>query len=475
MKWKQGNKILIKAGTGKGKTYFVKNELIKQADDWDQKILFLSNRKALREQTSLEIKEADKQDIIQVMTYQKFERQIFNGTVDISGFKYIVCDEAHYFFSDATFNRMTNLGLEYVKNHTDDKIVILMSATPSRIKAYFQVPDELTYELKNEYSYISEIFTYTDQETLINLLNSLPENEKVIYFSSAEKALKVSQEVRGSAFICSKNNPWRNFSNQKELENIQIYSKFECRALCTTKILDNGVNIIDSNLKHIVVDMLDIDTVIQCIGRKRVQSSEDTITLYIADKSYASLQTRHYSISKALEQAICLRDQGEKAFRKEYRKQDYDKYLIDIDEDVIRVNEAGAWKYAQLKREYDEMMKIKQGFVEFLLRQMGMGKRRTKSLEKTIEKKSLEDFLRGLIEVKIFESDKKVVQDSILEKMIGKIERNKEKLGLASINAIFSDLDIPYVFRSYKETRGEFRNKWYWVLEEKQTTAPKSA
>ena len=429
----------------------------------------------MREQTSLEIKEADKQDIIQVMTYQKFERQIFDGTVDISGFKYIVCDEAHYFFSDATFNRMTNLGLEYVKNHTDDKIVILMSATPSRLKGYFQIPDELTYELKNEYAYISEIFTYSEQDTLVELFNSLPENEKIIYFSSAKKAFEVSEKVSGSAFICSKNNSLRNFCNQKELDNIQKYSKFECRVLCTTKMLDNGVNIIDPSVKHIVVDMLDIDTAIQCIGRKRVQSANDTITLYIADKRYGSIHTMYNSINKALEQAIYLRDQGEKCFREKYRKQEYDKYLIDIDVDVIRVNEAGAWKYAQMKKEYAEMMKTKQGFVKFLLRQMEIGDRRTKSLEKTIEKKSLEDFLQGIIGVKIFEADKKAIQDSILNKMIGKIERNKEKLGLGSINAIFSDLNIPYVFKSYKETKGELRNKRYWILEEREAIAPKSA
>ena len=39
--WKHGDKILIRAGTGRGKTYFVKNVLSTYADCNNKKILFL--------------------------------------------------------------------------------------------------------------------------------------------------------------------------------------------------------------------------------------------------------------------------------------------------------------------------------------------------------------------------------------------------------------------------------------------------
>jgi hypothetical protein len=45
--------------------------------------------------------------------------------------------------------------------------------------------------------------------------------------------------------------------------------------------MDAGVNIIDDELKHIICDVKDTGTLIQCIRRKRLQSKKDKIYLYI--------------------------------------------------------------------------------------------------------------------------------------------------------------------------------------------------
>ena len=158
--WKQGDKILIKAGTGRGKTHFVKTVLPRYADT-NNRILFLSNRKSLNQQTQNEVMQMGGQWLIECMTYQKLEQQILDEKESLMEFKYIVCDEAHYFFMDSTFNHMTNVSADYIKDCTQDKIVIMMTATPKRLKAYFGIDDKHLYEIDTEYDYITQIYRYS--------------------------------------------------------------------------------------------------------------------------------------------------------------------------------------------------------------------------------------------------------------------------------------------------------------------------
>ena len=461
--WQAGEKILIKAGTGRGKTHFVKNVLPHYADT-DNQILFLSNRKSLKEQTQSEVTQNGSNRLIKCMTYQKLEQDILSQTVSLEEFKYIICDEAHYFFMDSTFNHMTNLSANYIKDCTFDKIVILMTATPKRIKAYFNILPEHLYQIETEYEYINKIYRYSKFESIIQCLNTLPKGEKAIFFTSAQKAYEASTKVYNASFVCSSSNSLRRHSSKEELQCIQESSTVSSRVLCTTTVLDNGVNILDSQVKHIVVDIMDIDTVIQCIGRKRVQSPDDRITLYLSDKGFNSVQTCFNKVCKDLEQAIFLRDYGEKEFRRQYRKQSYNKQLIDIDEDVIRINEVAAWKYAELKSEYGRMLSMKDGWLTMLLQEMGLSHRLVCSLERILDSMSLKQYLDGLVNEKIFSEEREIVKQSILKQMVGKIEKNQRKLGIKSINGILEDLGVPYAFTSHKETKGERRNQQYWML-----------
>lgn len=459
--WKQGDKILIRAGTGRGKTHFVKTILPCYADA-NNRILFLSNRKSLNQQTQNEVMQMGGQWLIECMTYQKLEKQILDERVSLKEFKYIVCDEAHYFFMDSTFSESTNISADYIKDCTQDKIVIMMTATPKRLKAYFGIDDKHLYEIDTEYDYITQIYRYSKFETIIKMLNTLPKGEKAMFFTSAEKAYNPSKQVYDASFICSESNSRRRSINKKELKSIQEQSRFDSRVLCTTIALDNGINIIDEQVKHIVVDILDLDTVIQCIGRKRVLSADDTITLYVADKKANSIRTYFNKVCKDLEQPIFLRDHSEKEFRKQYRKQGYNRQLIDIDVDKIKINEVAAWKYSELKADYKLMLEV--GWLRMLLQEMALEDRGVQSLEDELDATSLEMYLNDLLGVKIFSEEREIVKQSILEHMVGKIEKNRRKLGIKSVNGILGDLGIPYTFISYKETKGERRNQLYWML-----------
>lgn len=76
--------------------------------------------------------------------------------------------------------------------------------------------------------------------------------------------------------------------------------RFDCRFLFTTKVLDNGVNLKDKSIKHIIIEMPDIIEFIQCLGRKRICDAQDTIKLYFLF-DFGSIAARYGVLKKDLQ------------------------------------------------------------------------------------------------------------------------------------------------------------------------------
>lgn len=465
-RWQLGDRILITAGTGTGKTFFTTNSLTEHANTFGNKILFIVNRAPLQQQIQLKLQELDKSDLIDVRTYQSVENEILQGVHNFDEYRFVVCDEAHYFFSDAQFNNKTNLILNLIKDELKDKVVILMSATPKLLKGYLKVDESFVYNLDNDYSYIEGIYTYKNQDVIEQMLNSLPKGEKAIYFSkSVEKAFEMSRSLSNASFICSYgNSTYRRDINENELINIQKNECFECQVLCCTTALDNGINIIDEQVKHIIVDVLDIDTVIQCIGRKRVVHITERIKLYLREVDMRYANTIYNSVTKDLEQASYLLHQGEKAFRKKYHKQDYSKFLIDIDEDTMRVNEAGAWKYQQIKSMCSAIKNKEKTWLQMLFKQMGLDNPNVESLESITDSRSLTSYLQEVEDKPMFSEVQEVFRDTIKEMLNSLISQNKRRFGINSINEILKELGVPFIIESKRENKGEMRNQRYWIV-----------
>ena len=72
-KWNKGDIITITAGTGAGKSYFIKNILYAFAKKENKKILFLIHRTDCKNQFYEEIKRDNKLDTINIKTYQSIE------------------------------------------------------------------------------------------------------------------------------------------------------------------------------------------------------------------------------------------------------------------------------------------------------------------------------------------------------------------------------------------------------------------
>jgi len=156
--WTPRVPVVISAPTGSGKNRFIQTTLLrhalaKRAEGENDRILILSNRIALSRQSKHKFAEkvveytgdygclerldslytaegSDKLCFnfgpVTICSYhQLWEKRLF----DYHHYKYVVCDECHFFTSDATFNPNTDAILRYIVDSCRRSIRVYMSAT----------------------------------------------------------------------------------------------------------------------------------------------------------------------------------------------------------------------------------------------------------------------------------------------------------------------------------------------------------
>lgn len=288
--WTPNSNILISAGMGTGKTTFALDILAEYAKQNNKRILYLSNRKALNEEIYCKIEKNKLKGIVFPITYHRLQNVLLDkgknkaqNKIDKSIYDdidYIICDECHYFITDS-WNNLTDIAYEYILNH-QQAIKIYMSATGfyvfEELEKQLQNKEIINYYLPNDFSYIEKINFFSQQEYVNNLINSLPANEKLIYFNrKLDNALQLHEQYNNSSFVCSKRN--KEYKDHITKDAL-VDHKLTNQLTFVTTVWDNGINIIDSDLKHIVIDIVDLVTLIQCIGRRRINDN-DKVTLHI--------------------------------------------------------------------------------------------------------------------------------------------------------------------------------------------------
>lgn len=331
--WKRGDCIFIDAPTGTGKTTFILDILLPYVKSQGTEILYLSNRFLLKEQIKaqmikmqslpkeFEYKELEEFDGITVLSYQKLqviceyqgERKYLDGR-----YRYIVCDEIHYLLEDAAFNPETLRTLRFLKQVKE--ILICISATMEgldelvmqekygdtilwnsrrRCTEYLTQIDISGYlsaivgEYRHIYRYklprtvrVNQIFSFRDYDLIVETIRRSDDREKwLIFQSNKKKAEELRKRLGKQAHLISADN--RSDAILKELIHKE---KFSCRILISTKLLDNGVNVKDMQLKHIAIDSISKTEFLQMLGRKRLLSDKDGFTLYIPQKSVRTFQ-----------------------------------------------------------------------------------------------------------------------------------------------------------------------------------------
>jgi hypothetical protein len=275
----RGEPILIKSQTGSGKTYWCLNALCKYAKENNLKVALLVNRDNLKHQIEEEVKSnvIIIKDTIKIFTYQAIQES--HSKNPLADFDFIVCDEFHYIFSDCEFNNKTDIMLSYLMSIQQHKFLIIMSATAMSIRYYFKAKLNVDMELLDVDSNNKDIryYIWNNDETIQQVLHNIQDNEKVLYFGNkSEKLMELKNMYDNSCFIVSKYSKLKGNINKEEIDNIITNEKFNSKYCFATKALDNGINIKDDELRHIVIDnIIDSDTIIQMIGRKRFNALDE--------------------------------------------------------------------------------------------------------------------------------------------------------------------------------------------------------
>ncbi len=330
-RWEPKQPVVLSAQTGQGKNYFIENFLIPYLEDLNYKnktkfrILIISNRLALKRQSEMHIRGQDNaedngkrvysyKDVADVVTYQGLLRR----KKDLErvqkkkrpGYLFVICDEAHFFTSDAMFNPYTQEILSSIVVLFKKAIRIYMTATPYECLQYICEHEEyppVFYHFQRDYSYLN-VKAYSEiRELYDDIIKGVNRAEKwLIFIDDKAKCQRVKNELeeKGEKMGISLQNDdskagkvYAVSADSKNDEICKLIVQEEklvkgIQVLITTSVLDNGVNL--TGIDHIVVADMSKSKCIQMVGRARKSGDNDSKTLYLKrfDKKYVADRIR---------------------------------------------------------------------------------------------------------------------------------------------------------------------------------------
>lgn len=237
------------------------------------------------------------------MTYQKLESLINEGK-KIPFFKYIVCDEAHYFVEDADFNIDTELSFDFI-NEQPDSVKIFLTGTPEPLE-YVKFNDPIIQMTQVDHSNhnVEEVYLTPSIEVIENQIRKELEkgNQTIVFSSNAKVAFEMSRRFLefNPYFICSKNN--RTFKSDENIrEKIIEEEKTGIDVGFMTSAMDTGINF-DEDIKNIVIIGSPSSVAIrQSVARVRKGKNNRKIRLILQIPHGQAIRTKIKSMERDLE------------------------------------------------------------------------------------------------------------------------------------------------------------------------------
>lgn len=489
--------IMAVAQTGKGKSWYVKNKLYDYCKERGFKILYLLPRKVVKEEFILELKgndegEIDKTDVIKVYTYQQIER--LDRWVSPQQFNIIICDECHYFISDSFFNVRTERSYNRLLEYAPDAAFLFITATPKPIEAVldFDLHERdkklCTGSIKPDFSIIKEIrfisadspkqkdenvqrilesINETEDEAAKDIFNNLPNGEKAIVFcDSAKYAYQLHKQYPDdSMFICSEyNKKYASKINKEKYKEMLQNHYFDCKYVFCTSALDVGFSIKDLQVKHIICLLWDWNGIVQAIGRKRMLTPDDTITVYLKNYTNYSIGGLMTTQKRNMEHYNFFTKYGAEKYLEQYEKVPDPAKIIyyknignglsrpEIDNFVKWDNFEKNWMLYQINNIDDTKMKYK----NWVRKQFGMPPLKERA-SYGIEK-DLKEFAES---GRIFTKDDKY---ELINVIAYKDSHGRLISGIPSLNEYLEKLKIKYRIMSKRDYNENKRKVTiYWV------------
>jgi len=457
--WQPNNRILISSPTGTGKTEFIFSTLYTYCRKLEKKILLLSNRKALRDQNEREI-EAHGCDpgFLSLKNYQSLENEVleFNNLSSIfNQYDYIVFDECHYFFIDS-FTNKTDILMHYLAPQSVCKVFLFITATPEPILD-IPIRFDQNYTLEDDFSFIKNIQFYSSNLGLEAIINNIPENEKSIFLGNIRTAYDLSLKFDDSSFICSTyRSEYSRRNNIETLNQIRNTNQFSCRHLFCTQVLDNGISIIDSKLKHIIIEQFDITVFVQFMGRKRI-SRDELINLYVYDFNKWRLNGYFKQIEDNLNEIEELRKIGKEEYLRRNKRFPVNGILFSD----------GSINQAKLvKANYDRIITLEMlenGYSNFICKRLGIDPTIASFIEKEIKKEKFNELMELYENKELDYQEQKTFAEGFFKYHYFENTHDNRSKGFHVINQIFSENNLGYELQTKRITREGKKNS-YWVL-----------
>ena len=468
--WKD-TRIIFNAGTGCGKTQFILRVLIPFYLKQNKKILYLCNRLELYKQLKKELKKF-KTTNITLKTYQSLQKLIRHTGMSES-YDLIVSDECHYFYLDAKFNGYTDLAYSYVMKQ-QKSVVVFMSATADSffmdLIADKEVESSHVYTLPKVYDYVEKVYTY-EKDALTDILDDIlaeDDMEKILVFVNSMQRLVEMHDYYGDSayYMCSQSQECR-FADRDCIQN----KKFDKRILFTTKVLDNGVDLMDDDLRHIFSEIFDIDSALQAIGRKRPIDCFDSCCFYFRTYDGRAINNFYVSNEKQLSPVthylenktdfLHFLDTQNIDTRQLARKNKI--FYADLNTGKLCINTCTLKKYEMDKRTIERM---KESDYETVLFDRLGDDLKSKRTDLEIEVKIKDTFLFFLVEwegKKLFKEDQKVLKEKFRD-ILGLHDRT---MGINTLNGKLVDCQYNFKIISKQEScrQSEYYKKRYWLIQ----------
>lgn len=523
--WKKGDVVRVQAQTGTGKTLMITGNdkvkgMIDRMEDYEE-LIYICNRIELKRQIKLDllkkynleipttIEELDNKKKIKNITitsyhaiaYRELEKIYNDKDYSLDKYSYIVCDECHFFTADGDFNNKTRLAYKsLVKTRHRNAIKIFISATMDEVanaidkvmKEYkldiFKKNTIHTYSTGIDYSYLNTKY-FTKISDIITLIKNDKSNDKWLVFVTSKSNGKdildklTSYNISSELIISGTNN--------KESKNITTESKFNCKVLITTKVLDNGVNIKDVDVKNLVVMANDKTTFLQEIGRIRFRiDNAPNINLYIYVSNKRVFNTFINKVYEPKFNSYNLFVDNKKEFEKKYdndlSKVYDDIFYREVNTNKYKVNKFGLVRlFRDMSFAKDMLEKLENDKFAFIKEQLSwLGLEDTFSKENLIENVAEDsnlELLKNFLD-NAYKNDERFTKEYFLGKMdefinadeslrieLNKIDGGKSrKKGMKAYNDLFSNkLKINYNVGSkeVKKTIDGKRKKFtYWTI-----------
>lgn len=390
-------------------------------------------------------------------------------------YQYIVSDEFHYFLTESKFNNNTEDSFNLIISESE-KTRIFMSATADGAIEYFRFKgiQHRSYNVPHDYSHIKELIFYQNDKVLETFLHTIPKNQKAVCFSkSAKKAFTLHTLFKDSLFVCSASGSAKEkkYLDKERISRMLLEERFDEKFLFTTSTLDNGVNLKDEQIKYVIADIEDVDTLIQCLGRKRIASIRDKVTVIIKNISDKMINKKLEDCERTINPAKYLMENGSLAYVKKYRKYIspviYDTVAVGDDKVEKVINELRYFKECYDKKFYEHILQEENGYMKYL--QTKLQQNSCTVLDNTYEKATLSDYLDSMVGKRLYKEE----QDELIKKINIRDGRNRLQRGCRIINEYFIENNIQYSVKDkMKDNRRKLNNnepnpnytKTYWLL-----------